>query len=80
MRKGDNPNLLGLYLIDDAVREAPQRKATRGPAPDWAKARIGAQDAESALELSDERQSELSVCFSRVEAEEITSGHHERVR
>jgi hypothetical protein len=39
MGEGNDPNLIGLELIDDAVREAPEGKSTRGPAPDRAKAR-----------------------------------------
>jgi hypothetical protein len=67
MRECNNPNFLGLDLIDDAVRETPQGEATRSATPNRSEARIAAEDREGALELSDECQAELSIRFSCVE-------------
>jgi hypothetical protein len=64
--KRDDPNFVGSKLIDDAVRKAPERKAACAATPDGAKPRVGAKDADRALELGNECKSELGICFSRV--------------
>jgi hypothetical protein len=67
VRERDDPNFVGVELIDDGVRKAAKRESSRLTAPNRTKARVVKEDAEGALELSNERESELSVGFSRVE-------------
>jgi hypothetical protein len=64
--KRNNPNLIGLDLINDAVGKALQEKAARCSAPDWPKARVIAQEAKRALKFSDECQTELCISFTSV--------------
>jgi hypothetical protein len=67
VRERNDPNFVGLELIDDGVRKAAERKSSCLTAPNRAKSRVVKEDAEGALELGNERKSELSVGFSRVE-------------
>ncbi|MCZ7564516.1 MAG: hypothetical protein M5U08_12680 [Burkholderiales bacterium] len=67
MRKSDDPNFVGLDLVDDAVRKAPEEKTARGSSPNGAEVREVAQNAQSALELGDKRQPKLSIGFPCVE-------------
>ena len=67
MCERDDSNFLGFDLVDDGVREAPERETTCRTALNGPEAWVVAEDAERALKLGDEGQSELGICFSRVE-------------
>lgn len=67
MRERDHAHFIGFQLVDDAVRKAPQRKSARGTTPNRPQLWLLAEDAEGALELSNERQSEIRVRLARIE-------------
>lgn len=71
MCKRDDTNFAALELIDDRVREAPQRKSTPTAVPDWTKERSGTGNGERSLELGDQRQSDFGACFSCVKTGRI---------
>jgi len=67
VRKSDNPNFIGLDLVDDAARKAPAEKTARGFTPNRSEVQEVAQNVQRTLEFGDKRQPELSIGFPSVE-------------